>query len=156
MVHAEAGCGTTNKIEPHLCVPWRRKRAKRLRNCSVGNRGRWSVPECPVLGTVNSFAQGRLPMEFASACSSKRGCWVTALQACLLSPKHCSYKSFPLRKAQGAFQICEKNKIIKPFSSIIVPALLSLKGGTSFHTGMILQNPGQAQKQNNTNQYYPK
>lgn len=141
-----------------ICVcPEEGNGAKRLRKCSVGNRGRWSVPECPVLGTVNSSAQGRLPVEFTSPCSSKQGCcWVAALQACLLSPKHCSYKNIPLRKAQGAFQICGKNKIIKLFSSIIVPALLSLKEGTSVHTGMILQNPGQAQKQNNTNQYYPK
>lgn len=67
-----------------------------------------------------------------------------------------SCKSFPLRKVQGAFQIHGESKSINAFSFIIVPALHSLKVGTSFHTGMILQNPGQSQKQNNTNPYYQK
>lgn len=111
-----------------------------------GTTQRQSVPECPTMGTVNSFAQGKLPLEFTSPQSSQQGCWVIALQACLLPQKHFSCKSFLLWKVQGAFQICGESKCTNVLSSIIVPVLHSLIGGTAFHTSMILKNPGQSQK----------
>lgn len=130
-----------DKPEPHLCFSWRRHRAKQLRI---------KCPQVPHTGDNGKLCSGKVLLGVTSSWSGQQGCWVLVLQTCLW-PQKATYKSFAVRKATRGFPaLWRKYKhgyLFFPCCS----SIHSLRGGPSFHTSVILQNPGESKKQKNTN-----